>query len=100
MGNIKLRKAAIIGTGHVGSHVAFSLATQGEVDELWMVDIDKQKAIAQATDVNDAVSYLPHEVTARACEPEDIGGCDILVISAGALPRPRPNRRAVGWGRG
>ena len=48
MGNIKLRKAAIIGTGHVGSHVAFLLATQGEVDELWMVDIDKQKAIAQA----------------------------------------------------
>ena len=92
MGNIKLRKAAIIGTGHVGSHVAFSLATQGEVDELWMVDIDKQKAIAQATDVNDAVSYLPHEVTARACEPEDIGGCDILVISAGPLPRPDQDR--------
>ena len=86
--SIELRKVAIIGTGHVGSHVAFSLATQGEVDQLYMVDIDKDKAIAQATDINDAVSYLPHRVEAIACEPEDIGDCDILVISAGPLPSP------------
>ena len=50
--SIELRKVAIIGTGHVGSHVAFSLATQGEVDQLYMVDIDKDKAIAQATDIH------------------------------------------------
>lgn len=89
---MKVRKIAIIGTGHVGSHVAFSLATQGEVDELYMVDIDKEKAIAQATDVLDAVSYLPHHVTAFPCEPEDIGDCDILVISAGPLPSPEQDR--------
>ena len=34
---MKLRKVGIIGTGHVGSHVAFSLALQGEVDELYMM---------------------------------------------------------------
>ena len=53
-----------IGTGHVGSHVAFSLALQGEVDELYMMDIDEKKAKAQAMDVNDAVSYIPHKVIA------------------------------------
>ena len=90
--SIELRKVAIIGTGHVGSHVAFSLATQGEVDQLYMVDIDKDKAIAQATDINDAVSYLPHRVEAIACEPEDIGCCDVLVISAGPLPSPEQDR--------
>ena len=41
---IKTRKVGIIGTGHVGSHVAFALATQGEVDELYMVDINRDKA--------------------------------------------------------
>ena len=41
---MKLRKVGIIGTGHVGSHVAFSLALQGEVDELYMMDIDEKKA--------------------------------------------------------
>ena len=40
---MKLRKVGIIGTGHVGSHVAFSLALQGEVDELYMMDIDEKK---------------------------------------------------------
>lgn len=89
---MKVRKVAIIGTGHVGSHVAFSLATQGEVDTLYMVDIDTQKAIAQATDVLDAVSYLPHHVNAIPCTPEEIGDCDILVISAGPLPSPEQDR--------
>lgn len=87
-----IRRVAIIGTGHVGSHVAFSLAAQGEVDELYMIDIDKDKAIAQATDVNDAVAYLPHHVEAIPCEVEDIGHCDIVVISAGPLPTPEQDR--------
>lgn len=90
--SISLRKVAIIGTGHVGSHVAFSLATQGEVDQLYMVDIDTDKALAQATDINDAVSYLPHRVEAIPCQPEDIGHCDVLVISAGPLPTPEQDR--------
>ncbi len=84
--SVKLRKVAIIGTGHVGSHVAFALATQGEVDELYMVDIDKPKAISQARDINDAVSYFPHHVHAKACEIEDCTDCDIMFISAGPLP--------------
>ena len=90
--SVKLRKIAIIGTGHVGSHVAFALATQGEVDELYMVDSDKDKALAQATDVKDAVSYLPHHVSAIPCEIEDCTDCDIMVISAGPLPAPEQDR--------
>lgn len=88
----KLRKIAIIGTGHVGSHVAFALATQGEVDELYMVDKDKKKALAQAMDVNDAVSYLPHHVKAMDCEISDCGDCDVMVISCGPLPDPDQDR--------
>ena len=83
---MKLRKVGIIGTGHVGSHVAFSLALQGEVDELYMMDIDEKKAKAQAMDVNDAVSYIPHRVKATSGPIEECGDCDILVFSAGPLP--------------
>ena len=46
---MKLRKVGIIGVGHVGAHVAFSLVTQGIVDELVLVDINKQKAISERT---------------------------------------------------
>lgn len=79
--SIKTRKVAILGAGHVGSHVAFALATQGEADELYLVDIDKEKAYAQARDVNDAVSYLPHHVVATACEIEDCKDCDLMYIA-------------------
>ncbi len=89
---IETRKIAIIGAGHVGSHVAFSVAMQGEADEILLVDIDKAKAAAQAMDLNDAASYLPHAVQATAREPEEIGACDILVICAGPLPRPDQDR--------
>ena len=37
-------------------------------------------------DINDAVSYIPHKVTATAGPIEDCGDCDILVFSAGPLP--------------
>ena len=84
--SISLRKVGIIGTGHVGSHVAFSLALQGEVNQLYMMDIDTKKAQAQALDVMDAVSYLPHHVTATAGPIEECGDCDVLVFSAGPLP--------------
>ena len=56
---MKLRKVVLLALDIVGSHVAFSLALQGEVDELYMMDIDEKKAKAQAMDINDAVSYIP-----------------------------------------
>lgn len=55
---IKLRKVGIIGVGHVGAHVAFSLVTQGIVDELVLVDINKQKAISERQDLLDAATYF------------------------------------------
>lgn len=84
--SIKLRKIGIIGAGHVGSHVALSLATQGEVDELYIADIDKEKAISQAEDIKDSVSYLPHHVSAHAVDIEELGDCDIIVNASGIQP--------------
>lgn len=83
---IKTRKVVIVGAGHVGSHCAFALATQGVCDEIIMVDIDEEKANSQAVDVTDAVAYLPHHVEARKGTLEDCKDADIVVISAGPLP--------------
>lgn len=84
--SIKLRKIGIIGAGHVGSHVALSLATQGQVDELYIADMDKDKTISQAEDIKDSTSYLPHQVRAYAVPVEDLGDCDIIVNASGLLP--------------
>ena len=83
--DIKLRKVGIIGVGHVGAHVAFSLVTQGIVDELVLVDINKQKAISERQDLLDATTYLPHRINVIAGEYEDLGDCDIIVNSVGKI---------------
>lgn len=89
---IKPRKVAIIGVGHVGSHCAFSLATQGICDELVLIDIDKPKALAQATDLADATVYLPHHVDVRDGSMQDCKDADVVVISAGPLPKAGQTR--------
>ncbi len=81
--SIKLRKIGIIGAGHVGSHVALSLATQGEVDQLYIADVNQEKAISQVEDLKDSVSYLPHHVSAYATDIESLGDCDIIINASG-----------------
>ncbi|NJI80242.1 L-lactate dehydrogenase [Clostridioides difficile] len=78
---IKPRKISIVGSGHVGSHCGFSLITQGVCDELFMIDIDEAKAKAQALDLADAVSYLPHKVSIDKGIFDDCQDSDIVVIS-------------------
>ncbi len=82
---ISLRRVGIIGAGHVGAHCAFSLATQGIVDELVLVDANRQKAVSEQQDLRDSVAYLPHRVRVSIGEPEELAGCDIVVISVGTI---------------
>lgn len=89
---IKTRKIVIVGSGHVGSHCAFALATQGVCDEIIMVDIDEEKANSQAVDISDAVAYLPHHIEVRCGNLEDCSDADIVVISAGPLPMKNQSR--------
>ena len=82
---IRLRKVGIIGVGHVGAHVAFSLVTQGIADELVLVDINKQKAISERQDLLDAATYLPHRINVIVGEYEDLADCDIIVNCVGKI---------------
>ena len=36
-------KVIIIGAGHVGSHAAYALASQGLAGEIVLIDIDREK---------------------------------------------------------
>ena len=46
-------KVVILGAGHVGSHAAYALAQKGICSEIVLVDIDRERAVAQALDVLD-----------------------------------------------
>ncbi|MDD4843681.1 MAG: L-lactate dehydrogenase, partial [Anaerotignum sp.] len=84
---MKTRSVGIIGVGHVGAHCAYSLAVQGIVDELVLVDINEQKAISECQDLRDSVAYLPHRVEVRAGGYADVKDCDVVVISVGVITK-------------
>lgn len=92
MNNIKTRKIAIIGAGHVGSHAGYSLASQGLVENIIYIDIDKKKAFSQALDIFDSIVYLPHRIIVKDGDYSDIDDADIMVICAGPLPNMSQTR--------
>ncbi|MFV0411957.1 MAG: L-lactate dehydrogenase, partial [Oscillospiraceae bacterium] len=86
------RKIAIIGVGMVGASTAFSLVTQGVCDEVMLVDINKDRAIGEMTDLRHSIDFLNHNVKITTGNYEDCGDADIIVLTAGPAPRQGENR--------
>ena len=82
---MKKRVLGVIGLGHVGAHVAYSLAIQGIADEMILVNRNRQKVASEVQDLRDSVAYLPHRVTVREGEFEDLGECDVIVNCIGKI---------------
>ena len=81
----KIRKVGILGVGHVGAHCAYSLAIQGIVEELVLVDLREDGGKSECQDLRDAVMYMPHNVTVNVGTYADLGDCDVLVNSLGDI---------------
>lgn len=77
----KKTKIGIIGAGHVGSHVAASLMTQGLCDELVLLDTDTKKARGHAQDLADSAPHLPRPAAVRAGDYGDLADADLVVLS-------------------
>lgn len=88
----KRRKVAIVGTGLVGSSTAFSLITQGVCDEIIMIDINREKALGEVMDLKHCIEYLNRNTKIRVGSYEECGDVDIVVITAGAPPKPGQTR--------
>ena len=57
---MQTRKVGVLGLGHVGAHVAYSLIIQGIVSELVLVDPKAGKLVSEVQDLRDAQMYAPH----------------------------------------
>jgi L-lactate dehydrogenase len=84
----------VLGTGHVGAHVANALALQGIADELYLVDRDEAKLKAEVQDLNDALAFCPHNVkiTGGVSDYEGLADCDVIVNAAGHVDQSAVNR--------
>lgn len=89
---INRSKIVIVGAGLVGSSTAFSLITQGICDEVMIIDINKNKARGEVMDLCHCVEYLNRNVKVSEGDYKDCGDADIVVITAGAPPKPGQTR--------
>ena len=78
-------KIVLIGCGNVGMSYAYALLNQySYVDELVLIDLNKDKIEGAAMDLNHCLSYSPSKVQVRVGDYSDCNDARIVVISAGA----------------
>ncbi len=85
-------KIGIIGSGLVGSTAAYALVMRGIGREVVLVDLNKERASAEADDIFHAVPFA-HPVSVRDGDYADLEGCKVVVITAGVGQRPGESRR-------
>lgn len=80
-------KIAIIGAGRIGSLCAWSLAMRGIGSEIVLVDIDRPKGKAQATDMSDASMHFTNNVRIISGGYAECAGAGVALICVGVRPQ-------------
>lgn len=88
-----MNKVVLVGCGNVGMAYAYALVNQKVyVDELVLIDINKDKCIGEAMDLNHCMAYSPSKIKVRVGSYEDCKDAKIVVIAAGANQAPGESR--------
>lgn len=86
-------KISIIGSGRVGSTVAFSLIERRLCDELVLIDIVKERAMGEALDLRHCLSALKTNIKIKGSNDYALTkGSDIIIVTAGVPRRPGDSR--------
>ncbi|MCO1604499.1 L-lactate dehydrogenase [Desulfosporosinus nitroreducens] len=87
-------KVVIIGSGLVGTSIAYSSVIQGICTELVLIDAKKEKAKGEVMDLSHGLPFTsPMEI--RGGEYEDCIGANVIVITAGSNQKPGESRLAL-----
>ena len=93
-GPSRLPRVGIVGTGLVGSTIAYTLLVRGPHCELVLVDVNRAKAEGDAMDLNHGIP-LAAPMPIRAGEYGELRDADVVVIAAGVAQRPGETRLAL-----
>ena len=86
------RKVVLVGAGFVGMSFAYSLLNQGGVDELVLIDVNKDKTIGEEMDLSHGLPYAPHKMDIKAGDYDECKNANIVVITAGLSQKPGQSR--------
>ena len=84
-------KVTIIGTGSVGSTIAYTLAVTGQVSEIIMIDVNNEKALGEALDIRQGTPFCS-ACSVYAGSYRDAEGSNIVVITSGIARKPGQSR--------
>ena len=80
-----MNTVVIIGCGNVGMSYAFSLLNQNtNVNELVLIDINKERIIGEAMDLNHCLAFSPSKIDIKVGDYSDCRDAKLIVIAAGA----------------
>ncbi len=80
---MKKRKIGVIGVGMVGMSYVYSIVNKGFVDEIFLIDINNNKAKGEAMDISHSVPFLPKDIEVYAGDYSLCSDADLIVITAG-----------------
>jgi L-lactate dehydrogenase len=84
-------KVGIIGAGVVGAATAYAIVMRGVAREIVLVDLNKERAQAEAADILHAVPFA-HPVRVSAGDYPQLAGSRVVIITAGAAQKPGETR--------
>lgn len=89
---MKKGKVVLIGTGFVGMSMAYSMLNRGGVNELVLIDIDKDKTKGEEMDLSHGLPFAPQKMVIKAGDYEDCKDAQVIVITAGIAQKPGQTR--------
>ena len=89
---MKKGKVVLVGTGMVGMSMAYSMLNQGGVNELILIDIDKDKTKGEEMDLAHGLPYAPQKMVIKAADYDECKDAQVVVITAGIAQKPGQTR--------
>ena len=86
-----MNKITVIGSGNVGSTIAYTLTIMGLASEIVMIDLNEEKSLGEALDIRQGVSFC-NPATVYAGSYTDAADSDIVIITSGMARKPGQSR--------
>ena len=84
---MKKGKVVLVGTGFVGMSMAYSMLNRGGIEELVLIDLDKDKAKGEEMDLAHGLPYAPQKIVIKSGDYSDCKDAQIVVITAGVAQK-------------
>ncbi len=86
-----MNKISIIGTGTVGSTIAYTLTVMGLASEIVMIDINNEKALGEALDIRQGTPFCG-ACSIYAGDYRDAAESDIVILTSGVARKAGQSR--------